>query len=121
QGHWPARQMIAQCVAFDQFAGYVMNRVILAYLINGQNIWMIESNHGARFLLKALQTLGVGSKLQGQQFERGLTTRYNVGSQIPSTHPAGADRFGNLVVANRLTDERMSLSIFNDLGRQTNS
>ena len=61
-----AHQTLTQRLAFDQFTGNVMNRVILADLVNRQNIWMIESNHGACFLLKPLQALGVTSKRIGK-------------------------------------------------------
>ena len=43
QLHSPAHQTLTQRLAFDQFTGYVMNRVILADLVNRQDIWMIES------------------------------------------------------------------------------
>ena len=119
QLHPSMRQTLTQCLAFDQFARYVVNRVIFADLVNGQNIWMIERNHCVRFLLKPLETLGVAGKTQGQEFERGLTSRDNIGGEINFAHPAGAYRFRNFVVADRLTDERISLPILNNLGRQT--
>ena len=76
---------------------------------------MIEPDYGVRFLLKPLQALGVTSKTHGQEFERGFAARCNVGGQIDFAHPAGADRFRNFVVADRLTDERISLPILNNL------
>ena len=82
---------------------------------------MIERDHGVRFLLKPLQALGVTGKAHGQEFERGLAARCNVGGQIDFAHPAGADRFRNFVVADRPTDERISLPILNNLRRETNS
>ena len=57
QLHSPAHQTLTQRLAFDQFTGYVMSRVILADLVNRQDIWMIEPDYGARFLLKPLQAL----------------------------------------------------------------
>ena len=82
---------------------------------------MIEPDHGPRFSLKTLQALRVTGKAHGQEFERGFATCCNVGGQINFTHPAGADRFRNFVVADRLTDERISLPVLNNLGRETNS
>ena len=95
--------------------------MILADLVNRQDIWMIQRDYGVRFLLKTLQPLSVPSKAHGQKFERGLAARCNVGGQIDFAHPAGADRFRNFVVADRLTDERISLPILNNLRRETNS
>src|SRR5438876_1105139 len=55
----PARETLTQRLALNQFTSDVMNRVILADLVNGQNIRMIETNNSARFLLKPLQAVGV--------------------------------------------------------------
>src|SRR6266480_3840469 len=91
-----------------------MSRVILADLVNRQNVWMIEPNYRARFLLKPFQALRVAGKALGQKFECGLAARCHVGSQIDVTHPAGADPFRKFIVADRLTDKQISLPIFNN-------
>src|SRR6266581_2083477 len=96
-----------------------MNRVILADLVNREDIWVIEPNYRVRFLLKPLQALRVAGKALGQEFERGLAARCDVGGQIDVAHPAGADPFRNFVVADRPTDERISLLILNNLCRET--
>src|SRR5207244_10451827 len=98
-----------------------MSGVILADLVNRQNIWMIEPNYGMRFLLKPLQALRVARKALGQEFERGLAARCHVNGQIDVTHPAGADPFRNFVVTDRLADEQISLPIFNNPRRENNS
>jgi hypothetical protein len=68
-------------------------------------------------LLKPLQAIGVAGKARGQKFKRGLAARCHVGGQIDVAHSAGADPFRNFVVADRATDEQISLSIFNNLRR----
>src|SRR5947199_9105708 len=73
--HPNAHQTLPQRFAFDQFTRNVVGRVILADLVNRQDIWMIERDYGARFLLKALQALGVAGKARGQESERGLAAR----------------------------------------------
>jgi len=89
-----------------------MSRMILADLVNRQDVWMIEPNYGMRFLLKPLQALRVAGKARGQEFERSLAARCHVGGQIHFAHPAGADLFRNFVVADRATNEQISLPIF---------
>src|SRR5947208_92570 len=54
QLHSSARQTFTQRLALNQFTSDVMNRVILANLVNRQDVWMIETNNSARFLLKRL-------------------------------------------------------------------
>src|SRR5438045_3405344 len=98
-----------------------MNRVILADLVNGQNIWMIKPNYRACFSFKPLQPVRITSKARGQKFERGFTPRCNIGSQIDFTHPAAADPFGNFVVADGTTEEQISLPLFNYPRCETNS
>src|SRR4029077_15429328 len=112
--HSPAHQTLAPRLAFDQFTRYVMSRVILADLVNRQDIWMIEPNYCMRFLLKPLQALRIAGKALRQEFQCGLTARCPVGGQIDLAHPAGADPFRNFVVADRATDEQISLPIFNN-------
>src|SRR4029077_8090198 len=103
--HSPAHQTLPQCLAFDQFAGYVMSGVMLADLVNRQDIWMIKPNYRPRFSLKPLQALRIAGKAHGQEFERGFAARCHVGGQIDFAHPAGADPFRKFVVADRLADE----------------
>src|SRR6266550_5180726 len=116
----PAHQTLTQRLAVDQFTGNVMSRVILADLVNRQDVWMIEPNYGMRFLLKPLQALSIAGKALGQKFERGLAAGCHVGGQIDVAHPAGADPFRKFVMADRATDEQISLPILNNLGGQTN-
>src|SRR6266480_3526536 len=54
QLHSSALQTFTQRLALNQFTSDVMNRVIFADLVNRQDIWMIETNNSARFLLKPL-------------------------------------------------------------------
>ena len=82
---------------------------------------MIEPDHRVGFLLKPLEARGVAGKTQGQEFERGLATRDNIGGEINFAHPAGADSFRKFVVADRPTDEGINLLILNNLRRETNT
>src|SRR5262249_25112955 len=102
QMHW---KTLTQRLALDELAGDVMNRVVLADLVNGHYVRMIERDDGVRFLFKALEALGVTGKAQRQQFERGSSTRDNVGGQIDFAHPPCTDRFRNLVVADSLANK----------------
>src|SRR5436190_755333 len=82
---------------------------------------MIESDDGMRFLLKSLQTLRIPGKAHRQKFERSLAARCHVGGEINFAHPATTYPFGNFVVTERLTDEQVSLPIFNNSRRDADS
>src|SRR6516162_10861104 len=98
-----------------------MRRVVLADLVNCQDVWMIERDYRVRFLLKPLQALRVPSKAHRQEFECGLAARDHVGGQIDFAHSTASDPLGNFVVTDCLTNWRMTLLILNHLGRETNS
>ena len=68
----PARQTLTQRLAFDQFTGYVMNRVVLTDLVNRQDIGMIKPNYRVRFLLKPFQALRVTRKTIGKSLSAAL-------------------------------------------------
>ena len=78
---------------------------------------MVKPNDGPRLLLKSPQALRIASKTRGQEFERGLSARGDVGGQIDIAHSAGADSFRQFVVANRLTNERIGRRSFKKLRR----
>ncbi len=80
---------------------------------------MIEPNYRPRFSLKPLQALGIGGKAHRQKFECGLAARCHVGGQIDVAHPAGADSFRNFVVADRATDEQISLPVLDNARSKT--
>src|SRR5436190_3602582 len=82
---------------------------------------MIESDDGMRFLLKSLQTLRIPGKAHRQKFERSLAARCHVGGEIDFAHPATTYPFGNFVVTERLTEEHISLPIFNNFRRNADS
>src|SRR5881397_121672 len=82
---------------------------------------MIERDHGARFLLKSLQAFRIPGEAHGQEFERGLPARCHVGGEINFAHPAGADLFRKFVVADRATNEQVSLPISNNSRRNADS
>ena len=82
---------------------------------------MIEPDYSARLLLEPRQTLRISSKARGQEFERGLAARCNVGGQIDFAHPAGADAFRNFVMADRAIDQQVSLPVFNNSRRNADS
>ena len=72
RSHRPARKTLTQRLAVDQFAGNIVSGVILADLVNRQDIWMIEPDYSARFLLKPLQALPSPVKRVGRSLSAAL-------------------------------------------------
>ena len=57
-----ARQNCAQGLAFEQFGHHERRAVVLADVVNAENIGMIERGDGTRFLLEAPQAIGIGGE-----------------------------------------------------------
>jgi hypothetical protein len=58
--------------------------------------------------------LRVPREVQGQNFERGFPVCGGIQSKIDFTHSASADPFQDFIVADHLTDQQISLSVFDD-------
>ena len=53
---------------------------------------MIQRGRGARFLLEAAQTVGVGGKGRGQHFDGDIASEPRIARAIHLAHPAGSER-----------------------------
>ena len=79
---------------------------------------MIERHDRLRFLFEAPESLRVAGKAQGQQFQRRFSTGADVRGEIYFTHPARADSLDELIVADGLAGEGISLFRIENPGRQ---
>ena len=77
---------------------------MLANLIDGADVGMIESRGGPRLAAKAFQGLGISGQFVGQEFQRDETPQFGVFSFVDHTHPAAAELFDNAVVRDGLAD-----------------
>src|SRR5215510_15062330 len=66
---------------------------------------MIESDYCVRFLLKPFQALRIAGKARGQEFERRVSARGNVRSEIYLAHSAGADKRLDPVMTNQFSNQ----------------
>src|SRR5438105_1646341 len=81
----------------------------LADLMNGDDVRMIKRGDGLGFPDEAAEPVRIARSLDGQQLERHLAVEARILSQVNFTHPAGAERRENLIMAERLTDEATRL------------
>src|SRR5262245_322217 len=82
-----------------------------ADLVNGQDVWMIESGGRLRLPLKAEQAIRILCDGGGQQFERDLTFKPDVLGQIDFAHSSLAKQADDLVGPDTAPDRRLIIFI----------
>ena len=70
---------------------------MVAELMDGKNIGVIESGGGARFLLKSSQTIRITRKNRRQNFDCDFAPENRVASPVDFSHTACSHHFYNLV------------------------
>ena len=60
---------------------------------------MIQCGRGARFLLEAAQTVGIGGKAARQHFDGDIAPQPRIARAIHFAHPAGSDEGDDFVRA----------------------
>jgi hypothetical protein len=77
---------------------------VLADLVDGADIGMIESRRGTRLATKPLQGLGVAQQFIRQEFQRHGAAQIGVLSLVDNAHAAAAKRIDDAVVRDGLAD-----------------
>ena len=106
------RQQFMQRGAFNELHGDVENSVLLAGVINGNDVGMIEDARRARFILEtAHHFLRVQSvDVEPHRFKRYGPPDRRVQRLVHNAHGAATKLTGNLVSANRLNRHHEGLS-----------
>ena len=94
-----------QRLAFQKLHGDERLAFVLANLVNGADVWVIQRGGGARFSLESLQRLPVFAQRIRQELEGNQAAQFCILSAINHTHPTAPELLENAVVRNRLTDQ----------------
>ena len=81
----------AQAFAFEQFADHVGRAVVLAEVVDAENVGMIERGDGAGFLLEAAQAVGIGGEGSGKNLDGDIASETLIAGAIDLAHSASAD------------------------------
>src|SRR5208337_1334249 len=95
---------VLQGGAFQKLHGDEGLAILLADVIDGADIWMIEGRCGLRFALKASESLGVAGNVFRQEFQRDKTLQASVFRFIDNSHAATAEFFDDAVVRDNLVN-----------------
>ena len=99
-----ADQMLER-FAIQKLHGDECLSVLLADVVNGANIRMIQRGCGLRFALETGKSLRVASNFLRQEFERDEAMKPGVFRFVNDAHPAAAQFFDDAVVGNRASNE----------------
>src|SRR5215471_13815710 len=95
--HLPFDQNLSQRQPLDEFGGDEMRRAVIADLVNGDDVRVVERAGRPGLLLEPEQSLIVLRSFVEQQLERYLSFQPHVAGQINLSHSAGANRRNDLV------------------------
>ena len=94
-GHAALRQrsgvhFFAQRLAFKQLRNQIVEITLCAYVVNGENIGMVDRAQHAGFMLEALQTVWIAGESFRQNLDRDFACQTGVARAIDFAHAARA-------------------------------
>jgi hypothetical protein len=93
-----------QRLAFQQFHGDERLLFVLPDIVDGADVWMIQSRGGACFSLKAVESLAVSGHLGGKEFQGNMPAKASVLGFVDHTHAPATQTFQNSIVRDGLTE-----------------
>ena len=82
--------------------------VLLANVVNGADVGMVQRRSRLRLALKAAERLGIPGHFIGQKLERDKAVQARVFGFVNHTHPAAAQLVDNAVMRNGLADHGLA-------------
>jgi hypothetical protein len=98
-----------QRVAIEKFHGNECARIMLADVVNGADVGMIQRGSGLRFALESRQCLRVFGNFIGQKFQGDKTLEACVFRFVDHTHSAAPQFFQDAIVRNSLSEQRLGI------------
>jgi hypothetical protein len=97
RGQRRAVDPVAQCLPVEQLRDHVGRALVRPYVVDGDDVGMVERAGGAGLLLEAAQPLGVRGQRCGQDLDRDVARQPRVPRAVDLAHPARAQRGRDLV------------------------
>src|SRR6516164_2201199 len=89
--HGPTRDGVFQSIAVQTFHGDETSSIVLANLVYGADIRMVQRGCGTRLATEALKSLWVFGKVVGEEFQGHEPAKLGVLGFVNHTHPPTAD------------------------------
>ena len=107
QFHRPPGDQMLQRHALQKLHGDERLAVLLADVVDGADVGMIQRGSRLRFALEAAERLGIAGDFVGQELEGDETAQPRVFGLVDHTHPAAAELPDNAVVRDGLADHNL--------------
>ena len=78
--------------------------VVLADLMDGADVGVVQRRSGAGFAAEAFESLGIVGGIVREKLEGDETAEESVFGFVDHTHPAAAEQFQNAIVGDGLAD-----------------
>ena len=104
QFHRTPRDQILQGHALEILHGDKRLAILLANVVDGADVGMVQRGSGLGLALKAAERRGILGHFIGQKLERDKAMQPRVFRFVNHTHPAAAQLLDNAVVRNGLSD-----------------
>ena len=85
-------QRVAQRLAVEQLRHDVRRAVVHADVVHREDVRMVQRRGGSRFLLEALQPVGIGARRSRENLDRDVAPEARVARAIDLAHPARAEQ-----------------------------
>ena len=103
----PLGLKFSEALALDQLHDHVVDILIGADVIHGQNVRVIHARNGTRFLLKARDEIGIVGQMRRQNFDSDDPIQGLLATLVNDAHTALADDLQDGAAADGLIDERI--------------
>src|SRR5579862_1489891 len=90
--------------AVEKFHGDKGFAVLIADVIDGANVGMVESGCSLGFALKAGESLGIAGNSFGKEFQGNKTAKARVFGFVDDSHATATKLFGDVVVRDGLAN-----------------
>ncbi len=89
--HQAAIEQGAEAFSLEQFGHDEGRAFLLADVMNGEDVRVIERGHGARLLLEATETVGFAGEGLGNNFQSDIAAEASIARAIDLAHASGAE------------------------------
>ena len=94
-----AGDALAQRLAVDEFRDQESRAVVIADLVNREDVRVVERRRRPRLVQKTAQSLRIAAQLRPQYLERDRSPERRIDGLVDLAHPAGAEEAEDLVTA----------------------
>ena len=98
-GDGTAIQDLAEAFPFEEFGDQKRSAVMLADVVEGEDVRMAQSGDGPGFLLEPAEALRIGGKRRREDLDCDIAAQAGVAGSIHFTHAAGADQGNDFIGA----------------------